>query len=142
MIIKICKELPEAIIPQYATPGAACFDLHSLTEVAIRPGEAAILRTGLRFEIPEGWKMLVYSRSGHGFKCDVSLSNSVGVIDSDYVGEVMVKLRNDSEETFDVRVGDRVAQAEIVPAWQHGFEVVDEIKETERGDGGMGSTGR
>ena len=71
-----------------------------------------------------------------------SLSNSVGVIDSDYVGEVLVKLRNDSEETFDVRVGDRVAQAEVVPAWQHEFEVVSEIKETERGGQGFGHSGR
>ena len=142
MQIKINKIFPEAIIPIYATPGSACFDLHSLTEAVIRPGEAAILRTGLRFEIPEGWKMLVFSRSGHGFKYDVSLSNSVGVIDSDYVGEVLVKLRNDSEETFDVRVADRVAQAEVVPAWQHSFEVVDAIKETERGIRGFGSTGK
>ena len=144
MNVKIKKLHPLAMRPTYGSPGAACFDLYAVLDEAVTlcPGKSAVFSTGLAFEIPEGWCMKVYSRSGHGFKFDVSLSNSVGVIDSDYRGEVKVKLRNDSDAPFVVTTGDRVAQAEIVPAWQHDFAFADDLTETERGLGGFGSTGR
>lgn len=151
--IKI-KQLHEAAkIPEYATAGAACFDLHAIVDggdikdgvVAVQPvfnNQSATYRTGLAFEIPEGYVMMVHSRSGHGFKNGVRLSNCVGVIDSDYRGEVMVKLHNDSRFAFNVYNGDRIAQAMIIPVQQVGFEVVQELSNTERGAGGFGSTGK
>jgi len=144
--VKKCRE--GAVIPQYATTGAACFDLHAVIEDDIGefvtdyyPGTFA---TGLQFEIPEGHVMMVYSRSGHGFKNDVRLANCVGVIDSDYRGELMVKLTNDSEsyDGLQVNHGDRIAQAMVIPVQQVRFEEVSELNDTERGTGGFGSTGK
>ena len=99
-------------------------------------------RTGLSFEIPAGHVMLVLcSRNGHGFKHGIRLVNGAGVIDSDYRGEVMVGLRNDSPLRFEVKAGDRVAQALIVPVPSVQFVEVDTLGDTERGAGGFGSTG-
>ena len=146
--LKVKRVHPDAQLPRYATEGAACFDLHALFDehdpefksvVTNRPKE---FRTGLAFEVPAGFAMLIYSRSGHGFKNDVRLSNCVGVIDSDYRGEVRVKLTADTVAAhLPVRPGDRIAQAMLVPAHQWEIEEVDELSETERGEGGLGSTG-
>lgn len=170
MKIKIKKLHPDAIIPTYATPGAACFDLHAcmvnnvcnktlehLSKVELVSNHdfkiqelkylnldeaPKIFRTGLSFEIPTGYVMLVFSRSGAGFNHDVRLSNCTGVIDSDYRGEVKIKLVQDqSTRTFSVKNGDRIAQAMIIPFNQVGFEVTEKLSETERGQGGFGSTG-
>ena len=134
-----------AIIPRYATKGAACFDLHA---VDVTWGRIAVdstreLSTGLAVEIPEGYAMMIYSRSGHGFNHDTRLSNCVGVIDSDYRGEIKVKLTADWQkgETLYVNEGDRIAQAMIVPAPQVQLIEADELSDTERGTGGFGSTG-
>lgn len=143
MLVRVKKLVAEAIIPQYATPGAACFDLHSLTEGVITPGAPLICDTGLAFEIPEGHVMLVYSRSGHGFKNDTRLSNCVGVIDADYRGEVKVKLAKDSlGGILNVNVGDRIAQAMVIPVDRVVFEETTELSSTDRGEGGFGSTGQ
>lgn len=150
--LKVKRLHPGAIIPTYATEGAACFDLHAVIGEYYRhslfPGDAVQIRTGLAFEIPEGHVMLVFSRSGHGFKSDTRLSNCVGVIDSDYRGEVMVKLRNDQERadslgtgTF-INPGDRIAQAMLLPIPRVELVEVDELTDTARGLGGFGSTGR
>lgn len=147
MKVKIKKLHPDAIMPQYASAGAACFDLHALIENGeingVLPGMPYVFSTGLAFEIPEGHVMLVFSRSGHGFKNDVRLSNCVGVIDHDYRGEVKVKLANDQDEFKGLFVspGDRIAQAMIVPFPKVEFDWSDELSDTERGDGGFGSTG-
>ncbi len=149
MKLAIKKLHPEAFTPVYATPGAACFDLHALVEdhihdkgaVVVRPDSQIILRTGLAFQVPEGHVMLVYSRSGHGFKSSVRLSNATGVIDSDYRGEVQVALHNDGRARFNIHHGDRIAQAMIVPVPQVEMVEVDELSATERGAGGLGSTG-
>lgn len=140
MNIKIKKLHPEAIIPKYATDGAACFDIHSITECCTQEPQA-ILETGLAFEIPEDHVMLLFSRSGHAFKQDIRLANAVGVLDSDYVGQVMVKLTCDTNAGIKVSKGERIAQAMIIPVQQVSFEVVEELKSTERGEGGFGSTG-
>jgi dUTP pyrophosphatase len=139
---------PDAIVPQYATDGAACFDLHALIpdvpkEACVFPIKPAAIRTGLAFEIPDGYVMLIFSRSGHGFKNDIRLANCVGVIDSDYRGEVQVKLSNDNPQglRFDVKHGDRIAQAMIVPVERVELVQVDELSSTSRGEGGFGSTG-
>lgn len=143
MEIKIKKLHPDAVIPKYATIGSACFDL-----CAFMPGksvsffESFIFETALAFEIPRGYAMMIYSRSGHGFNNNIRLSNCVGVIDSDYVGQVKIKLTCDDEYAdFIVRHGDRIAQAMIIPVPDVNFIEVNELTETERGTSGFGSTG-
>ena len=147
--IKIKKLHPDAIIPQYATAGAAAFDLHAVHDgppddlVEVTVGMPITFPTGLAFAIPPGFVMLIFSRSGHGFGHDTRLANCVGVVDSDYRGEVMVRLAKDIglPRRMRVRNGDRIAQAMIVPIPTVEFEVVDELSPTVRGTGGFGSTG-
>lgn len=150
MKLLVKKLHPEAIIPKYSTLGAACLDLHALLEdvgnlrlgLGVYPDKSEVIRTGLAFEVPQGHVMLIFSRSGHGFKNGVRLSNAVGVIDSDYRGEVKVALHNDSDLTFKVAHGDRIAQAMLIPVPVVTLEEVEELSTTERGTGGFGSTGR
>lgn len=151
MKLRILKLHPEARVPQYATEGAACFDLHAVIDLATckdsepRYTEPVTIRTGLAFEVPEGHVMLIFSRSGHGFRNDTRLANCVGVIDSDYRGEVRVKLTRDPRDEFVPALrfqhGDRIAQALVLPIPHVEFELVDELGDTERGTGGFGSTG-
>lgn len=135
-----------AILPAFATAGAACFDLHA--DLKSEDGCEQIIfsyehvfRTGLAFDIPKGYALMVYSRSGHGFKNDVRLANCVGVIDSDYTGEVKVKLTIDNDGGFVVSHGDRIAQAMLIKVPCVQLVEVDELKTTERGANGFGSTG-
>lgn len=144
-----------AQLPQYQSAGAACFDLHCINElpepawetlgmygsVVIQPGCAHTFRTGLKVEVPAGYVMKIYSRSGHGFKSGVRLSNGTGIIDSDYRGELYVRLQNDGHEEFRVNHTDRIAQALLEPAPQWRIEAVDKLSVTERGERGLGSTG-
>jgi len=143
MKLKIQKLCLDAITPTYATPGSACFDLFSIDPdtIRIRPNCSATIGTGLAFAIDPGWRVDVYSRSGHGFKNGVRLANCVGKIDSDYRGEVMVRLTNDGTTDFCVNRGDRIAQAELNPVHRAEFVEVVELDATERGAGGFGSTG-
>lgn len=128
-------------MPEYQTAGSACFDLASVDEAFVPPGRAVTVSTGLAFEIPEGHVMLIYSRSGHGFKHGLRLGNCTGVIDSDYRGEVRVRLHNDGSAAFEVMPGDRVAQGMIIKRPAVRFEEASDLSETERGAGGFGSTG-
>lgn len=128
-------------LPKKASSGAACFDIQSADDTEIAPRHAGIVRTGLKFKLPENHVLLVFSRSGHGFKHNVRLSNCVGVIDSDYRGELKISLQNDGTETFSVRYGDRVAQGLIVPIPQVAMVAGVVTADTERGTGGFGSTG-
>lgn len=131
----------DAVTPTYATDGAACFDLTAIGR-AIH-GNTATYSIGLAFEIPAGHVLLVYSRSGHGFKADMRLANCVGVVDSDYTGEVMVKLTYDGLDAPDWPwIGDRVAQAMLVKLPSVTLEEVEELQPTKRGANGFGSTGR
>lgn len=140
--VKVMLLNPKAAPPYRATPGSAAFDLCS-AEVykPLFPGDKATFRTGIAVELPEGAVMHVYSRSGHGFKNGVRLANCVGVIDSDYRGEIMIRLVNEGFETLHINPGDRIAQAVFswLPATK--IEIVNELSETERGEGGIGSTG-
>lgn len=140
--MKIKLNNPDAKVPTYATNGSACFDLYCAEVVEIT-SETVTINTGLIPEIPEGFAMMVYSRSGHGFKSNTRLSNAVGVIDSDYRGEIMVKLRKDSMAATppDLSVGSRIAQAMLIPINQVSFEVTEYLSESERGSGGFGSSG-
>lgn len=151
--INVKKLRPDAKLPIYGSDGAACFDLHAIVDnedgiilqspqLGSHPFEY-VFSTGLSFDIPDGYQMLIFSRSGHGFNQNVRLANCVGVIDSDYLGEVKVKLIvDDYGRGLRVRNGDRIAQAQILPVLRTEFVEVDELnKNTERGDGGFGSTG-
>ena len=137
--VKVLNE--KARIPVYSSDGAACFDFFAPNGGMVSSYHPAVVETGLAFDIPAGYCMLVFSRSGDGFKQDVRLSNCVGVIDSDYTGEVKIKLTKDSYGAKLFNAGDRVAQGLIIPVNQVTFNVVEQLKETERGDGGFGSTG-
>tara|TARA_R110000765_G_scaffold244631_9_gene346883 strand:- start:1155 stop:1583 length:429 start_codon:yes stop_codon:yes gene_type:complete len=141
MNIKIKKMHRNAIMPTYGSAGAAAFDLYAAEAFEVTAHGSGVVSTGLAFEIPPWHVMRVYSRSGHGFKNSIRLANCVGVIDSDYRGVVMVKLRNDGPIRFDVEKGDRIAQAIIEPVERVTFQEVDLLSDTERGDGGFGSTG-
>ena len=149
--LKIKKLHPDAVVPKYATAGAACFDLHAFrvygsqyNHVTTEHGHPITCQTGLAFEVPEGHVMLIFSRSGHGFKQGLRLSNCVGVIDSDYRGEVCVQLTQDARYDAphtEIKPGDRIAQAMLVPIPRVELIEVEELSDTERGAGGFGSTG-
>lgn len=128
--------------PSYGSEGAACFDLQAAVTKEIPAGATVLVPTGLAFQIPRGYKIDVYSRSGLSAKGSLALANGVGIIDSDYRGEVMVALYNRSSETRYVNQGDRIAQAMLVPVPKVCLIPTDVLEATERGDGGFGSTGR
>ena len=139
---KIGREIP---VPYYATPGSAAMDLHACMDepVTIPAGGRAVIPTGIAIALPSpDYVALVYARSGLGIKHGVAPSNCVGVIDSDYRGEVMVGLSNSGASDYTVRPGDRIAQLMVVPVVQARVTLVDELDETDRGAGGFGSTGR
>lgn len=134
---------PTARVPEYSTPGAACFDLYSV-EFGVLDNivPSRTFDTGLRVEVPEGQALLIFSRSGHGFNHNVRLANCTGVIDSDYRGTIKVKLIADGGHALRIMPGDRIAQGLLLPCQQIAFNVVQELSATERGEGGFGSTGR
>lgn len=143
MMLCYKKTLPNARVPQQASADAACFDLFAAHPALIRAGEANTIDTGLAFDIPIGHAMMVYSRSGMGFKHGVRLSNCVGVIDADYRGSVYIRLHNDSPYEFRVEAGDRIAQAMVIQVpYSYEFYETDNLSETLRGVGGIGSTGK
>lgn len=147
MQVKIKKKSQLAKMPTYATDGSGCFDLYSINTLVllVHEGWPVVFDTGLEFEIPPGYGMFILSRSGHGFNFDTRLANCVGFIDSDYRGEVKVKLTadQDHEEAMPLSVmpGDRIAQACILPIPKIEFILAEELSETQRGHGGFGSTG-
>jgi len=141
MKIKIKKLREDAVLPRYATEGSACFDIFTFHDGCVEEDNFCVFDTGLAMEVPEGHVLLIFSRSGHGFKHDIRLSNCVGVIDSDYRGEIKVKLRADGRSHTILREGSAVAQGLIIPYPKVEFEEVDELSTTERGSGGFGSTG-
>ena len=143
MMLCYKKMSPNARVPQQSSLDAACFDLFAAHPALIPAGEAGTVDTGLAFDIPIGHAMMVYSRSGMGFKHGVRLSNCVGVIDADYRGSVYIRLHNDSPYEFRVEAGDRIAQAMVIQVpYSYEFYETDNLSETLRGAGGMGSTGK
>ncbi|MGL5649238.1 MAG: dUTP diphosphatase [Clostridium sp.] len=141
MILPVVLLHADARVPVYATAGAACFDFFAVEDVFIPSKESVVIRSGIAMTVPVGKCLDIFSRSGHGFKYDVRLSNCTGIIDSDYTGEIMFKLRCDSYGGLQIRRGDRIAQGRIVDVPRYEFEVVTTLAETERGNGGFGSTG-
>ena len=131
----------DAKIPSYATPEAAGADLYAMEETVIAPGEKALVHTGVAIAIPAGYAGFIYARSGLATKRDLAPANMVGVIDSDYRGELMVSLRNYGKEERVIEKGERVAQLVIAPVLRAEFCLTDVLEDTARGEGGFGSTG-
>ncbi len=141
--MKIKLVSPNAVVPTYGSKCAAGMDLSSSDTYSIAPGETVLVHTGISIEIPDGYFGAIYPRSGLATKRGLRLANCVGVVDSDYRGEIMVALYNDSTETQSVELRDRIAQMVIQPYERpQVFDVVNELSDTERGSGGFGHTGR
>ena len=136
------KLRPEAIIPEYATPGASGMDVASPVDVTIEAGETVMIKLGFAIAVPEGYELQVRPRSGLSLKTKLRLPNAPGTIDSDYRGEVKVILANLGSEPFPVRRGERIAQLVPAPVLKAEWREVKSLDDTDRGAGGFGSTGR
>ncbi|KZZ41787.1 deoxyuridine 5'-triphosphate nucleotidohydrolase [Thalassolituus sp. HI0120] len=139
---RIGNEIP---MPEYATSGSAGLDLRACLDapLTLHPGETQLIRTGLSIYIEDpSLAAMLLPRSGLGHKHGIVLGNLVGLIDSDYQGELMVSCWNRGQDSFTIEVGDRMAQMVLVPVVQAEFELVEEFQQTERGDGGFGHSGR
>lgn len=144
MKINILKLNPNAILPSYGSEFAAGADLYACIDgsVTINPGETILIHTGIAMEIPVGYAGLIYARSGLATKHGLAPANKVGVVDSDYRGEVMVSLFNHGSSPVSVSSGDRVAQLVITPVVTAEFTAANSLGSTVRGSGGFGSTGK
>ena len=143
--LKILDERVRAQLPAYATPGSAGLDLRACLDAAvtIEPGQTVLLPTGLALHLADpGLAALILPRSGLGHKHGIVLGNLVGLIDSDYQGQLMVSCWNRGDAAFTIAPMDRIAQLVIVPVVQAAFRLVDSFDESSRGEGGFGSTGR
>ena len=141
MKLRIRRLSPDAIIPAYAHPGDAGLDLHACEDVALDPGVACLVPTGVAIELPEATEAQVRPRSGLALKHSVTVLNTPGTIDEGYRGEVGVVLINHGPSTFQVTRGMRIAQLVVQKRWTVEVVEVDELTDTTRGAGGFGSTG-
>lgn len=141
--INIKKLSSNVKIPSYATDFAAGCDLYSSSseKISFNPGETKLVKTGIAMEIPLGYAGLIYARSGLATKRGLAPANKVGVIDSDYRGEIMVALHNHTNEVKEIDPYERIAQLVITPYVKGLFNEVDDLNETKRGENGFGSTG-
>ncbi len=139
--IKVSDE--KAVIPKYATKSSAGADLYALCDgdIIIKPGETYLVHTGVSMEIPEGLAGFIFARSGLATKSGLAPANKVGVIDSDYRGEIMVSLHNHSDKEQIISAGERIAQIVFMPYAVADFVIYGELSDTSRGEGGFGSTG-
>ncbi len=145
VVVKVFRDGEQVQLPEYKTEGSSGFDLRSIEEYSIYPGQTRLVRTGLYVEIPSGYEIQVRSRSGLALKNDIFVLNSPGTIDSDYRGEIGAILHNSSLDIYLIGIGDRIAQAVLCPVFQAEFEEVaslDQLQESTRGEGGFGSTGK
>ncbi len=145
MELLIQKLDDKAVLPQYATAGSAGMDLHACLDapLTLQPGQRAKVPTGLAIALPgRSWVAYLFARSGLAIKHGLTIPNCVGVIDSDYRGEIIVAVINLSQEPYTIQPGDRVAQMVLMPVVQAALTQVDALPETGRGTGGFGSTGR
>lgn len=138
---KLKVKVLDGVVPAYAHEGDAGLDLRAAEAISIPTHGHATVDTGIACEVPSGCVGLVFPRSGLACKSGIALRNCVGVIDSGYRGEIKVTLTNDANEPFEVEAGDRIAQMVVMPYCPCKVEQVEELSETERGDGGYGSTG-
>lgn len=142
--ITVKRLRPDAKLPTYGSAGAAGADLYACLEeaVTIAPGETAFIPTGIAVEIPQGYVGLVYARSGLACKRGLAPANKVGVVDSDYRGEILVVLHNHGSAAQTICSGERVAQLLVTPVLTPEYSWVDCLTETERNTSGFGSTGK
>ena len=140
--MNIKKLNEDAIIPTYGSACAAGADLYACETVTVSSGQTVLVHTGIAMAIPEGYVGLIYARSGLATKRGLAPANKVGVIDSDYRGEIMVALHNHGATEQTVDKGERIAQIVFTPYVAADFSVVEELDTTDRGAGGFGSTGR
>ena len=140
--LKVQKIHNEAIIPNYAHQVDAGLDLYSVEEVKINPSETALIKTGIKIELPPQTEAQVRPRSGLALKHGITVLNTPGTIDEGYRGEVGVVLINHGKETFIVEKGMKIAQMVVKPVWYVEVDEVEELSETERAEGGFGSTGK
>ena len=143
--LKILDARMRDYLPAYATPGSAGLDLRACLDHALtlEPGQTALIPTGLAIHVGDpGYAALILPRSGLGHKHGVVLGNLVGLIDSDYQGELMISTWNRGQSSFTLNPMERLAQLVIVPVVQAQFNIVDEFAASERGEGGFGSTGK
>ncbi len=142
-VVKFLKLNENAIVPTYGTPFAAGADLYTLPgeEIVVKSGETVMIHTGIAMQIPDGTAAFIFARSGTATKRGLAPANKVGVIDSDYRGEVMVPIYNHSSKTQQIAGGERIAQMVIMPYVKAEFLECDTLDETERAKKGFGSTG-
>ena len=143
-MIRVKKLQKNAILPTYGSEEAAGADLYACLDaaVAIGPGETAFIPTGIALEVPVGCAGLIYARSGMACKRGLAPANKMGVVDSDYRGEILVALHNHGNVSQTVETGERVAQFVITPVLTPAYEAVEELTDTARNQGGFGSTGK
>lgn len=142
--IRVKKLNSKAILPTYGSAEAAGADIYACVDgdVVINPGDTVFVPTGLAMEIPKGCAGLIYARSSMGAKRGLAPANKVGVIDSDYRGQVMVALHNHGAFAQTIGYGERIAQLLVTPVYTPGFLEAEELDDTQRGIGGFGSTGK
>lgn len=142
--IRVKKLRENALLPTYGSAEAAGADLYACLDapISIMPGQSVFVPTGLAMEIPVGYAGLIYARSGLACKRGLAPANKVGVVDSDYRGEFMIVLHNHGTQTQIINHGERIAQLVITPVFTPGFAEVDVLTDTQRSDGGFGSTGK
>ncbi len=143
--VKILDSRMKDQLPAYATPGSAGLDLRACIDspITIQAGQTVLVPTGLAIHLADpGYAAIILPRSGMGHKNGIVLGNLVGLIDSDYQGQLMVSTWNRGQSAFTLQPMERLAQLIIVPILQVGFDIVDEFSESERGEGGFGSTGK
>ncbi len=143
IVLKFQKLYNTVEIPKYETIGASGMDVRAFIseDIELKPMERKLIPTGFKMEIPVGYEAQIRPRSGLSIKNGISLINCIGTIDADYRGEVKVPLVNLSNDAFTIKNGDRIAQMVIAPVIQPKIEIVDELSETARQEGGFGSTG-
>ena len=149
--IKVKTLSPNAVVPKYAHPTDTGFDLYTSEDVLLDPCSTGIAKTGLAFELPEGWGVMLRNRSGITVKgCPVITLNNhktvpvtvfIGTLDEDYRGEIGIMVRNDSEQSILIPAGTKLAQGVLEKVYQATFTLVEELSNTTRGNGGFGSTG-
>lgn len=150
--VKYKKLRPDAVVPKYQTRGAAGVDLHAVMPksqaydglvpmVVLYPGDYRVVYTGLAIELPPGYEAQIRPRSGLAAKHGISVVNAPGTVDADYRGEIGITLINHGPEKFVIKPGDRIAQMVVMPVPTVEFEEASELGDTERGAGGLGSTG-
>ena len=139
--LKVVKIHKDAIVPYFAHPGDAGLDIYSVEEKVLNPGERALIKTGIKIELPRNTEAQMRPRSGLALKHGISLVNSPGTIDEGYRGEIGVIVINHGNEVFKVEKGMKICQMVIKPIWTVNVQEVQELDDTERGTGGFGSTG-